>query len=182
MRAKEAYTWIYKSISGKAQGPYQNIGDAYMVQGRDGFIFEDDDGSIYFLWDDGKMARLNDDLSGLQQDRWHLQTAHGGPVGPEGIGLVKINKRYVLYAAQWQGHDPANATYDLMYALSKNIVGPYSPPSLAVPHGGHSTVFQGKDDRWRASFFGHDKTAPFRSRFGLVDLEISDGLVIRPRE
>ena len=153
-----------------------------MVQGRGGFIFEDDDASVYFLWDNGKMARLNDDLSGLQQERRHLQTLHGSPVGSEGIGLVKINNRYVLHAAQWQGNDPQNATYDLMYALSEEIIGPYSPQSLAVPHGGHSTVFQDKDDRWRATFFGHDKTAPFRSRFGLVDLDVTDGLAIRVRE
>jgi xylan 1,4-beta-xylosidase len=178
----ETHTWIYKSISGKAQGPYQNIGDSYMVRGRDGFIFEDDDESVYFLWDSGKMACLNDDLSGLQEDRRQLQTVQGRPVGSEGIGLVKIKDSYVLYAAQWQGNDPENATYDLMVALSKNITGPYSPPNLAVPHGGHSTVFLGKDDRWRATFFGNDKTAPFRNRFALVDLEISDSLTIRPRE
>jgi xylan 1,4-beta-xylosidase len=182
VRAREAYTWIYKSISGKVEGPYQNMGDSYMVQGRGGFIFEDDDGSVYFLWDNGKMAHLNDDLSGLQQERWHLQTLHGNPVGSEGIGLVKINNRYVLHAAQWQGNDPLNATYDLMYALSEEIMGPYSPQNLVVPHGGHSTVFQGKDDRWRATFFGHDKTAPFRSRFGLVNLEVTDGPTIRPRD
>ena len=179
---KETHTWIYRSISGKAQGPYENIGDSYMAQGRDGFIFEDDDESIYFLWDNGKMARLKDDLSGLQTERWHLQTRQGRPVGSEGIGLVKIKDSYVLYAAQWQGNDPAYATYDLKYALSQDILGPYSSPNLAVPHGGHSTLFLGKDNRWRATFFGHDKTAPFRNRFGLVDLEISDDLTIHPRD
>ena len=179
---KEAHTWIYKSISGKAQGPYQNIGDSFAVLGRDGFIFEDDDDSIYFLWDNGKMARLKDDLSGLQAERWHLQTRQGQPVGSEGIGLVKTNNRYVLYAARWQGNDPAYATYDLKYALSQDILGPYSSPNLAVPHGGHSTLFLGKDNRWRATLFGHDKTAPFRNRFGLVDLEIGDSLTIRPKE
>lgn len=182
VRAGDTYTWIYKSISGKAEGPYQNIGDAYMVQGQDGFIFEDDDESVYFLWDNGKIARFNEDLSGLQNERGQLLSLQGQAIGSEGFGLVKINNRYLLYAAQWQGKDPLNATYDLVYAFSEEIMGPYSPPNLAVPHGGHSTVFQGKDHRWHATFFGHDKTAPFRSRFGLVDLEVTDGLSIRVRE
>lgn len=180
--ARETYTWIYRSISGKPQGPYENIGDSYVVKGRDGFIFEDDDKSAYFLWDNGKMARLQDDLSGLQDERWQLRTQQGQPIGSEGVGVVKIKGRYVLHAARWQGKDPASATYDLMCAFAKNILGPYSPPNLAVPHGGHSTIFLGKDNRWHATVFGHDKTAPFRSRFGLVDLEISDGLIVRPKE
>jgi beta-xylosidase len=175
------YTWIFRSISGKPQGPYENIGDSYMVQGRDGFIFEDED-AIYFLWDNGKMARLKDDLSGLRPERWQLQTQQEQSVGSEGVGLAKIKNRYVLYAAQWQGNDPSYATYDLMHALADDILGPYNPVQLAVPHGGHSTLFQGKDRRWHATFFGHDKTAPFRSRFSLVDLEIDDGLTIRPKD
>ncbi len=178
----QTHTWIYKSISGKPMGPYQNIGDSFMVRGRDGFIFEDSDESVYFLWDNGKIARLNDDLSGLQAEHRHLQTRQGKAIGSGGIGLVKIKGSYVLHAAQWQGNDPENATYDLIYALSENIMGPYTIPNLAVPHGGHSTIFSGKDDQWRATFFGNDKTAPFRSRFGLVDLEITDSLIIRPRE
>jgi hypothetical protein len=93
---------------------------------------------------------------------------------------------YVLAAAEWcGGSNRGDGTYDMMYAVSKNLMGPYSKRRVAVPHAGHGMLFKDKAGRWCAAMFGNDRTAPFRAMPGVVPLAITDtgsDLIIKPAD
>jgi beta-xylosidase len=178
---------LVKSTTGKPEGPYQPTYEgnhAFVAPRIDASLFQDDDGTPYFLWQGRYLRKLTPDLSGFAGDEVELLTVDGEEVGYEGIFMAKIGKWYVLTAAEWNGgrnHD--DGTYDMMYAVSKNIRGPYSRRRCGVPHAGHSTMFQDAAGRWNVAFFGNDRTAPFRASAGVAPIEIRDtgtDLIIEP--
>lgn len=75
------------------------------------------------------------------------------------------------------GHDGnyyLTGTYDMMYSCARKLDGPWKPRRVAVPHAGHGALFQEKSGRWNASFFGNDRTAPFRAMPGYVPVRVKD--------
>lgn len=166
-------TWLYRSTSGKAEGPYANVTKSYLVNGIDGFPFEDDDG-LYFLWGGGSIARLNATRTGFDGPVRKLVDVDGDAVGYEGNGLLKVNGVYFLTGAEWHGPLRTHGTYDMMYGTSKSLFGPYSQRRMGAPHGGHGTAFADKQGRYWYTMFGNDPTAPWRMQFGLVPIDIGD--------
>jgi xylan 1,4-beta-xylosidase len=166
-------TWLYRSTSGKAEGPYANVAKSYLVKGIDGFPFEDDDG-LYFLWGGGSIAKLNARRDGFDGPVRKLVDVDGDAVGYEGNGLIKVNGVYFLTGAEWHGPLRTHGTYDMMYGTSKSLFGPYSQRRMGAPHGGHGTAFADKQGRYWYTMFGNDPTAPWRMQFGLVPIEIGD--------
>lgn len=166
-------TWLYRSTSGKAEGPYENVTKSYLVKGIDGFLFEDDDG-LYFLWGGGNIARLNATRDGFDGQVRQLVDVDGDHVGYEGNGLIKVNGTYFLTGAEWNGPLRTHGTYDMMYGTAKSLFGPYSQRRMGAPHGGHGTAFRDKDGRFWYTMFGNDPTAPWRMKFGLVPIDIGD--------
>lgn len=166
-------TWLYRSTSGKAEGPYQNVTSSYLVKGIDGFPFEDDDG-LYFLWGGGSIGKLNAARSGFEGPVRKLVDVDGDAVGYEGNGLIKVNGVYFLTGAEWHGPLRTHGTYDMMYGTAKSLFGPYSQRRMGAPHGGHGTAFADKQGRYWYTMFGNDPTAPWRMRFGLVPIDIGD--------
>lgn len=58
-----------------------------------------------------------------------------------------------------------------------------SPRQVAVPHGGHGTMFVNRDGELMSTLFGNDRTAPFRTKLGIVKLafeETANGVSIFP--
>ena len=94
----------------------------------------------------------------------------------EGSYLIKAHGKYVLFGSNWNGKSrfgPAgrtDGTYDLTYCHAGDILGPYGQPRLAVPHGGHGSLFEGKQKNWWATFFGNDSTTPCREKAAIVRL------------
>jgi beta-xylosidase len=166
-------TWLYRSTSGKAGGPYANVTSSYLVNGIDGFPFEDDDG-LYFLWGGGSIAKLNAARSGFEGLVRKLVDVDGDAVGYEGNGLIKVNGVYFLTGAEWHGPLRTHGTYDMMYGTSKSLFGPYSQRRMGAPHGGHGTAFADRQGRYWYTMFGNDPTAPWRMKFGLVPIDIGD--------
>lgn len=166
-------TWLYRSTSGKAEGPYENVTDSYFVKGIDGFIFEDDDG-LYFLWGGGSIGKLNAARDGFDGAVRQLVDADGDHVGYEGNGLIKVDGIYFLTGAEWHGPLRTHGTYDMMYGTSKSLFGPYSQRRMGAPHGGHGTAFRDKKGRFWYTMFGNDPTAPWRMQFGLVPINIGE--------
>lgn len=166
-------TWLYRSTSGKAEGPYANVTTSYLVKGIDGFPFEDDDG-LYFLWGGGSIAKLNARRDGFDGPVRELVDVDGDHVGYEGNGLIKVNGVYFLTGAEWHGPLRTHGTYDMMYGTSKSLFGPYSQRRMGAPHGGHGTAFKDKTGRYWYTMFGNDPTAPWRMHFGLVPIDIGD--------
>ena len=77
-------TGILKSISGKAEGPYIDIKpDGPLTTEIDASLFVDDDGSVYFLYQSGKIAKMKDDMSGLSEEPKVLRPSNNKHVGFE---------------------------------------------------------------------------------------------------
>lgn len=157
---------VIKSITGKIEGPYVDMG-RYVTNGIDSDFFTDDDGTVYFVYQNGKIAPLKKDGLGFAKDAVQLLPVDGQQVGYEGAGIIKIMGKYVLYAAEWNGDGRADGTYDMMYSVADNLYGPYSPRKLLIPHGGHGCLFKDKNNQIRFTMFGNDRTAPFRRSVGI---------------
>lgn len=70
-----------------------------MTADIDASLFEVDDGSVYFLWLNQKIAKMKDDMSGLDQAPRQWNPSNNGDVGFEGAFLTKIDGRYHLICA-----------------------------------------------------------------------------------
>ena len=174
-------TGLAKSTSGKAEGPYVLWGNgtnqAYITaDGADPSMFQDDDGSVYWLWSPAWIAKLKDDLTGLAEAPKLLTCEPRMPmgtdvlVGERGPFLFKANGLYHLTVAALMPRLGINAL-DTFIATSKTLAGPYSKRILMIPHGGPTTVFQDDKGGWQATFCGRDRYAAFRDRAGIVPLE-----------
>lgn len=182
---KTGGTGILKSTSGKAEGPYVDIKpDGPLTPEIDASLFQDDDGKVYFVFQNGKIARMNDDMSGLAEEPHLLVPANRKEVGFEGAFIFKRDKRYYLIAAEFNpipGDPEKRKTYDCMAACSDLLSGPYGDAYLAIPHGGHNMIFRDEKGQWRSTFFGNDHPAPFRERFGILPVEFGADGRIRPK-
>jgi len=166
-------TGILRSKSGKAEGPYEDVKpDGPLTGDIDASLFADDDGQVYFVWQNGKIARLKDDLSGLAEEPRQLKPANAPQVGFEGAFLTKINGRYQLICAEFnkRGQD---STYDCMAAGADSLYGPYGDAYLAIPHGGHNMLFKDAQGHWWSTFFGNDPQAPFRERPAILPIHLN---------
>jgi hypothetical protein len=87
--------------------------------------------------------------------------------------LFKAHGRYYLDCS-----DVIEGRYSCMIATATNLFGPYSARYEALPHCGHNMFFQDERGQWWSSYFGSDKTAPWRERAGILPVEFSpDGRV-----
>ncbi|MCX7048238.1 MAG: family 43 glycosylhydrolase [Candidatus Sumerlaeota bacterium] len=178
---------LLKSATGRAEGPYESAvkGNRPLTPANiDASLFQDDDGAVYLVWQGRFLRKLNAEMSDFAGEQVELKTADGEQVGYEGVFLRKIGAWYVVTAAEWDaGGNRADGTYDMMFAVSKNLPGTYSKRRVAVPHAGHGMLFKDKSSRWNAAMFGNDRTAPFRAMPGAIPLDITDtgtDLIIKP--
>ncbi|MGB6919026.1 MAG: family 43 glycosylhydrolase, partial [Phycisphaerae bacterium] len=154
-------TGILRSTTGKPEGPYADVNPDGPLTGEiDASLFQDDDGAVYFVYQDGKIARMKDDMTGLAEAPRLLKPANAGHVGFEGAFIFKAGGRYYLSCAEFDDRE----YYNCMIAGSDKLLGPYGDRYLAVPHGGHNMFFKDRDGRWWSTFFGNDPAAPFRER------------------
>ena len=184
---------LLKSTTGKAEGPYEdwaligerrggfNKGTSHLFfKGGSPSLFEDDDGAVYVLWSDGKIARLKEDLSGLAERPRLLvcdnpertgELAQDFPVqvGRDGYFLKKLEGRYYLFATDFTSRG-GESVQDVYVAWSENVYGPYSERRWGIPHADQTTVFEGPDGRLLATYCGNDPHAAFRNRAGMVPL------------
>ena len=179
-------TGLLKSTSGKAEGPYQDLG-RITEQGTDASLFEDG-GTLFWLVGQGWIAPLKPDASGLAEPMRLLAPApfpaikHGGHemdstnapryLGVAGAHLFKAEGTYCLTAAAVRDRMGVGC-YDTVVCVSKNLMGPYEQPMLMVPHGGQTTVFAGPGGKLMATFAPRDSRAVFRDRPGVVALEFT---------
>lgn len=169
-------TGLLKSTTGKAEGPYTDVKkDGPLTREIDASLFQDDDGTVYFVYQNGKIARMKEDMTGLAEEPRLLKPANADHVGFEGAFIFKVNGRYYLSCAEF-----VNKDYHCMVASSEKLTGPYGDRHLAVPHGGHNMFFRDKAGTWWSTFFGNSGNAPFRERPGLLRVEFGPDGRIRP--
>jgi beta-xylosidase len=175
-------TFMLRSISGKAEGPYEFAAPLRAVP----TLFTDDDGTVYHLYGRGdQLQKMKPDMSGYEGQPVRLEITTGAPFckGDVGSTVVKMLGKYVIFATTWNGahigshqieHRENDSTYDFAYYQADKATGPYTLciTSLPVPHGGHGTVFPGKDGKWYAVFFGNDSTSPWWTKPGILPLEV----------
>lgn len=175
---------LLKSATGKPEGPYVNAlaNDGYWEDDIDGSLFEDEDGSVYYLYGGGWIAKMKDDMSGFAEEPVKpvlidpdLNPDHHAPscstrrdcqdIGHEGASMIKRNGLYYLNVA-----DTYQGRYSSMVAVSESIYGPYRLRHEAVPCGGGTRFFQDKDGQWWCPMFGNDAQAPFRELPAIVKI------------
>jgi beta-xylosidase len=169
--------YLLRSTTGKAEGPYEDVPFEFNPRHIAPTLFEDDDGSVYYLFGwVPEIARMKDDLSGLAEKPRAIGPGDGSTLGYEGPFMIKAHGKYILFTSETSGVAGFASTglgsYDWNYCWADNVYGPYSKPRIAVPHGGCSSTFKGKDGRWYNTVFGSDGSAPFQCRLAVVPLDI----------
>jgi len=107
---------LLKSTSGRVDGPYElafpeNRG---VDQRIDSSLFQDTDGSTYYVWQDGMIRKLNEAMNGFDGEAQKIVPTDGQRVGYEGATLVKVGSWYVLTAAEWNGGgNRSDGAYDM---------------------------------------------------------------------
>ena len=179
-------TFLLKSISGKGEGPYADCHGGPLTKRIDSSLFQDDDGTVYYIWQDGNIARMKDDMTGFAEEPRKMIQHHFDPEPYcEGVSLFKYGGKYHLLLAIWTmdeggkaGYFPGSKeqklSYDCVIASSDNIYGPYSERYTAITGGGHNTIFRGKDGKIYATMFGNpvnESFAPFYARPAIMEME-----------
>jgi len=181
---KTSGSGLLKSTSGKAEGPYVDMHpNARLGDEIDASLFQDDDGSVYFLWHSGKIAKLKPDMSDFAEPYHWLRSSvsdadphhHSGlcagifgkdsfdHIGFEGVFIFKANGRYYLDCSE-----AYDGRYSCMIATSTNLYGPYSARYEAIPHGGHNMFFKDDKGNWWSSYFGNDDKGPSREHAAVL--------------
>ncbi len=157
-------TFLLESATGEPNGPYRATTDRPMTHNIDPFLFEDDDGSLWFLWQNGQLGRLNERLDGLVEINRPWMSEFEIEPTLEGVSLCKHEDRYHLglaTSAWWlgdhftlshRGHGSPNhiTAYCNLVASANTFHGPYGPRHLAVVNGGHACHFQDHEGHWWA--------------------------------
>ena len=175
---------LLRSTSGKPEGPYEDWGGRLHTWAGDPSLFADDDGTVYMHLGFGptQLVKMKEDLRGFDGKPFVIGPADGSILGHEGGYLTKMAGKYVFWYTTLNGEEEEErkakkdfhkiATYDFVYCWADKVTGPYTRGRVAVPHGGHGAVFQDKAGQWWATMFGTDPTAPFRSKLGLLPLDV----------
>lgn len=183
---------LLKSETGKPEGPYRDLGRMVLF-GGDPSLFEDEDGAVYFVWGEGWIARMKDDLSELAeaprplevkpeiQSGWRPTWWGTGDSRPLWVGAggafvfkadspgMKQGKYHLVGYEEVSRMGPVRC-FDTYIATSETVYGPYQRRDIMVPHGGQSTVFQGPDQQYYATFSGSDEWAAVRNKPAIVPL------------
>lgn len=168
-------TFVLRSTSGKAEGPYVNIeGNANgpIFNQIDGSLFEDDNGAVYIIGHNHYIARMKDDLSGISEPfKKFIETPYQVEPYLEGVYMAKHHGKYQLLLTAWSIHKPDGSysfldnavkrsnmhSYDVVVAEADHIYGPYGPRYPAIMAGGHNDLFIGKDGKWWSTTFFNPK-------------------------
>lgn len=195
---KTSGSGLLRSTTGKPEGPYEDMHPQERLGDEtDASLFEDDDGTVYFLWHSGKIAKLKPDMSGLATPYRWLKTTSSDPtpkhhsdlcarifgegsidhVGYEGMFIFNANGRYYLCCAEnFEGR------YSCTIATSANLMGPYGERKEAVPHCGHNMFFRDDHGQWWSSYFGSDRAAPWQERPGVLPIKFDADGRVRPQD
>lgn len=195
---KTSGSGLLKSTTGKPEGPYKDMHpDDRLGDEIDASLFQDD-GTVYFLWHCGKVARMNADMSGLAEPYHWLKMTANDPdpkhhsslcagifgkdsfdhVGYEGMFLFKAHGRYYLACSE-----SMEGRYSCMISTSTNIYGPYGPRYEALPHAGHNMFYRDEKGQWWSTYFGSDNQAPWQEKPGIIPVRFdAEGKVIQDKE
>lgn len=193
-------SFILRSLSGKPEGPYTNIeanNTKPIFNKIDGSLFEDTDGTVYFIGHNHYIARMKPDMSGFAEELKKMKETSFSPEPYiEGATIFKHDGKYHLVQAIWSFRLPNGEetyieqkgeagkkmrySYDCIIATADNIYGPYSPRYNAITGGGHNNLFHDLQGNWWATIFFNPRGAQAENyektcRPGLVPMQYKKG-------
>lgn len=193
-------SFILRSTTGRPEGPYENIEgnrDQALFPEIDGSLFEDSDGSVYFVGHNHYIAKMKPDMSGLAEEIVQIkETAYDPEPYIEGAFIFKHDGKYHLVQAIWAHRTAAGDTYveqkgltnkntrysyDCVIATADNVYGPYGKRYTAITGGGHNNLFQDKNGKWWATMFFNPRGAQAAEykvtcRPGLIPMVYENGV------
>lgn len=131
---------LLRSTSGKPEGPYEIHVDA-LSEGFSPSLFQDDDGTVYWITRGGWIAPMNADFKSLVAAPRPVTVAGDrDTVGTDGAFVVKHGGRYHLYATDIEMVDgkPGRHVY---VADAADIFGPYENRRRVIDHAEQVAVF-----------------------------------------
>jgi hypothetical protein len=183
-------TGLLKSKTGKAEGPYEDLG-RLSAMGESPSIFADvADGKRYWLWGRGlqiaPLAAAGNALEGPARDLMTDFIPHR-PHGWDYVNRVSwwdVTAPFLFTAIDPRTKKPVyaltfsavtqvshRANRDTLIAIADGLLGPYDAAKRMIPHGGQTSVFAGPKGELFATFWGADPTGIWRDRAGIVPLE-----------
>jgi beta-xylosidase len=165
-------SFVLESTSGKPEGPYRNIpGNATkpIFNNIDLSLFEDDNGEVYLVGHNHFIARMNKDLTDIDEPFKKIkETPYDPEPYIEGVFLTRHEGKYQLLQTVWSiakkngsytylrddvKDTPALYSYDVVVAESNNVYGPYGSRYAAILQGGHNNIFKDKNGNWWSTTF-----------------------------
>jgi hypothetical protein len=154
-----------KELSGPWIHPMgENLGDRH-----DPSLFEDDDGTVYLLWQNTLIAPLSKDLTHYTAEPVRIDPAGSRPgsdgkpisqIGHEGATMIKVGDKYVHLGTAWSTDKGRKGSYNLYYCVADKITGPYGPRKFAGRFLGHGTPFKDKNGNWWCTAFFNGNLPP----------------------
>lgn len=144
---------LLKSTSGKPEGPYE-VMDPVQTRMIDSHLFQDDDGSVYYCWQADFLAKMNNGMTSIVEEPFQLIHDGKHQMGYEGILIEKFEGVYVHIASGRYGYEPVDS-YDLYYATSKSLYGPYGKRRKLAINAGHGNLFKDKNGKYWLTAFDH---------------------------
>ena len=197
--APQKGSFILRSKSGRAEGPYENIsGNAGgpIFEGIDGSLFEDEDGTVWFVGQNHFYARMKADMSGFDGGlKAFSETKYSPEPYLEGAYLLKCGGKYHLLQAAWSFKMPDGRftydettparggvrwSYDCIVADADQLAGPYGSRYTVGAGIGHNNLFRDKMGNWWATTFGNPRgSEEFKQSFfcrpAILPLSCVDG-------
>jgi hypothetical protein len=197
--APQKGSFILRSATGKPEGPYENIpGNVTgpIFTNIDGSLFEDDDGTVWFLGHNHLYAKMKPDMSGIASGlKAFVETTYSKEPYLEGVYVIKVDGKFHLLQAAWSFKLPDGTfayddsapqrggirwSYDSIVASADHLEGPYGPRYTLGLGIGHNNLFQDDSGHWWATMFGNPRSStefkqPFFCRPAIVSLRYADG-------
>lgn len=176
---------LLKSTSGWAQGPWVEVGgEKPLLNGTNASMFVDADSTVYLIWENGKYARLNSELTALEPVQpLQFKDQFGQAINAASVQLLRHENRYVLAASRWNKFwpgegalAPANSVdsrFDVFLASSEKLEGPYMFQENFIPHAGGGCLFSNFEGQFFLTIAGADVSSPVSGQPCLIPLQIN---------
>ncbi len=169
-------TGLLKSTSGKPEGPYVEMKPGGPISdGIDATLFEDADGSVYWLDFGYRIAKMKSDMSDIAEPMHDLKFSPNPPWG-EGINLKRVGNKYL-----WTNAGRESGSYDAYSATSDSVEGPFLNRYRAIPFAGHNNLFQDGGGNWWSTLFHPNDFLNLGFRPAVVPLAMSKDALIEPK-
>ncbi len=163
-------------------GPWAHpMGDS-LGERHDPSLFQDDDGTVYLLWQNTMIAPLGKELTRYLAGPIRIDPSgtrpgpNGEPIsriGHEGATMMKVGGKYVHLGTAWSTDRGRKGSYNLYYCVADRITGPYGPRKFAGRFLGHGTPFQDKEGKWWCTAFFNANVPPL-AREGIQTRDLSE--------